>query len=169
MNNKGISLIEVIVVVAILSIMSSMLVMSYNVVYQQKTKSCAESIDSYLDRIRLESMSREKQRYMVLYQAEDGMYMGATSDPDSFVKDTKREEKVGDKSVSIYYKTASSGTYTKISGETMFMISFDRVTGGFDKEYTTKEEIECLNIALGESTNGNEIRFITKTGKHFIE
>ena len=169
MNNKGATLMEMIVIIAIIGIMSSVLVMSFNVVYKQKTSSCAESIDSYLDRIRLETMSKAEGRYMVLYKTDTGTYMASSTDPATFAEDVSRDELVADKNVQIEFKLSNSSSYIKVAEGRRFYLTFDRMTGGFGREYISSEYVDCIRISLGGLQSEKVIRLVTDTGKHYIE
>lgn len=174
MNNKGISLIEVIIIVAVMGIMTGGIVLTFSIVNSVNTKGTAESVDSALEKVKTESMSKEKQTYLVIYKSSDasyeGYYMTSTTDKDTFIKTPETNKKIAAKNLS-FVVNLSDGTSVDIASNCIF-ISFDRASGAFGSCFVGDALIEHSgpkSIVISGGGRTNSIQCIPETGKHFVE
>ncbi len=81
-NNAGFTLVEVMVVVAILAVCTGIIGLSTSAVSSTRAKSCANEICSLLSECRFDSMSRSGTRYVRIYAADDGIHAALYTDED---------------------------------------------------------------------------------------
>ncbi|MDO5292136.1 MAG: prepilin-type N-terminal cleavage/methylation domain-containing protein [bacterium] len=176
-NNKGISLLEVLVVIAIIGVMSGGVVMTFHMVHTIKPSSCAKSIDSCLEEVKSEAMSKGTPPYLVLYQSEDsehpGYYAARTTSLETYTKQPEYDTKVSDKDVMIEV-TLTDKTVIDIAKNDV-LITFDRAAGSVKECYVaTKGNVperrkppELIRITGGGRESS--IHIVAETGKHFVE
>ena len=71
-DHGGFSLIEVIVVMAILAIVGTASLISLSIVSGQNIKSCYRELEGYMQETKMRAMSRENNPSMTLYIGSDG-------------------------------------------------------------------------------------------------
>ncbi len=174
-NNKGITLIELIIVVSILSIMTGIVGLSISIVSSADTTNTAERIDQLLERVKSETMSKANSSYLVVYKDlsadNPGYYAGITTSPDTFVKNTDRDENIGSLRINIEYVISSSST--KIENQKIFL-TFNRSSGAFEQaqiQHASEAPSEIGLISEIKITGGKaiSIMLVSDTGNHYIE
>ena len=75
MNNKGISLIELIVVMAIIGILIGSSFVAVQYIRFGDTKKCVAKIEDELDKLLVETMSKKEKRYFYLFKTTNGYYV----------------------------------------------------------------------------------------------
>lgn len=135
MKNRGYSLIELIVVVAMIAIAGSILFLSINTKYALEMRQCAKTVNSALAKVKIDTLSKTGNVCLHLYTQSDGVYM------DIWENGTKLEEtndlgqinKIGKKTVGISYTVVNTET-NQISipiplDDTGIVIAFNRSDG----------------------------------------
>lgn len=171
-NNKGFSLVELIIVLAILAVVTGVSFVGFGYVYGKNVKSTIEKIDNSLLKIQSYTMSKStggRDIYMRLTKKSDGYYVeywhsGATSPIES--------ENIGKKNYTLtaYYNGGSSGTVTVGSAQNSQVdIYFDRSTGGLlpltagGDTYWSKIEVRAggtggYSVSISKITGKTEIK-----------
>lgn len=122
MKNRGYSLIEMIVVVAMIAIAGSILFLSINTKYALEMRQCAKTVNSALAKVKIDTLSKTGNVCLHLYTQSDGVYM------DIWENGTKLEEtndlgqinKIGKKTVGITYTVRAA-----VSGDISIPIPLD--------------------------------------------
>lgn len=133
-DNRGYSLIELIIVVAIITALMGVLMYSVNLVFGADAKGCAHSLVSSIADVKVNAMGREG-AFLELKRDDNGD-LWSTQYVKKFgsFKVDGEPRKIGDKRIKIYYFTgdvsAGSGTEFSFGAEPIY-ISFDRSTGSF--------------------------------------
>lgn len=134
-QNKGFTLVEIIVVVSIFTILLGIGSLSLNGILGFRAQRAANSIGAALDKTKMEAMSRLAGE-MKLEKTEDGTYISyyLHRGGDGEIKEEDRE-RIAPANTLISYKTRSS---TGIESEeisldkgTSIILTYDRETGGF--------------------------------------
>lgn len=161
-ENKGFTLIEVIIVVAIFATLLGIMIPSLNSVLGFHVRRTTESICSALDRTKSEAMNRLVAEVKLFYVDGDGYYITYYLDRG---KDGGSDENVrDDQAVKIALaKTRISYTDDKgkshnmwETGNTTLILTYDRATGGFRQIQT--EAIRQEKI-LEQLAAGKDIAF----------
>ena len=177
-NNKGFSLIELVVVIAIMSIMVGFLVVSMSTVFGTKAQECAEKVSAKIDSVKTGSVSLYNETMILKYDT-DGYYTEcgvftidkyansvAASDPEI--------RKVGAKNVVVKAYTTDGVEYNVASNS--ITISFDRSSGAFAQAQVNGNPLvdgsglpvyfDKITFSAGSRTY--TIQMVPETGKHSI-
>jgi prepilin-type N-terminal cleavage/methylation domain-containing protein len=128
LKNAGYTLLEMIVVVAILAVGLAIVGMSINTVFTLEMKQCVKEITGELGKQKVTAMTRSGDVYMRLYQNGDGIYI------DKFENDVLTEQgiKVGTAKITVTCFSASNTAGTPL-GSDGIIIAFNRDNGSFKK------------------------------------
>lgn len=191
MSDKGFTLVELIVVVAIFTILLGIAVLSLNSILGFRVNRAANSIASALDRTKIEASSRlvgemklEKRAdgYYISYYLDRGKVGGASQvtedDP----------EKIAPARTEISYTTDADGTSHVMAAGDSLILTYDRATGGFlpiQPTVISQEEIlndlkagkdvplqktgtYCTSITVSGGRRYKTLSLIKETGKYSI-
>lgn len=162
-NNDGYSLIELVIVLAIIAVIMGTVFYSVILVFSANAKSCANDIQRAIGDCKVSTMGKSA-AYMKLYRNADGnvfTQMWIKDSSGSYVPSDP--QKVGTSRVYVGYK-AVGGTETELpTGESSgIQICFDRATGGF-KEDGSGNLYEIIYVKGGSKSY--EISLTKLTGK----
>lgn len=175
-NHRGFSLIEAVIVIALLGVLIGSSVAMVGYMRYANTKKVVEEVDKALSRLRLETMSQEEQQYLYIYylSARSGYYMKLLAEDE--------EPKVGvdgsldgngtrlcGSSVEFFY-TDPEGVYGKLNTADSYVRVAYKKNGLFQIE-DKDESIDGTNVESIE-ISGNEtftIRLDYETGRHYSE
>lgn len=190
MSNKGFTLVELIVVVAIFTILLGIAVPSLNSILGFRVNRAANSIASALDRTKIEASSRlvgemklEKRAdgYYISYYLDRGKVGGASpvteDDP----------EKIAPARTEISYTSSDGSSHVMAAGDSL-ILTYDRATGGFlpiQSTVISQEEIlndlkagkdvplqktgtYCTSITVSGGRRYKTLSLIKETGKYSI-
>ena len=151
LDNRGFTLTELIVVIAILGILAGALTASVGQIFSNQTRKFVNDCDAMLSRCRVETLSgAPANTRMELRLDSDGHYYAAFYEGDTMMD----EEQLKNKNVTCSYVT--SGTDTPITESNALTISFNRSTGAMNEPHTQ------INIG------GQKITLVPTTGYHTI-
>jgi len=154
-NNKGFSLIELIVVVAIMSLMIGIISLSMSLLFGAEAKSGIQKLSAQLDEVKTGSMSRYTEDLTFIYVADPTSYDWADKEGYYVVKQLKTMKKdtttgmPGEVGLGVEHRyickdnvtvtfnyddgTGTIATYpVAADGATSFTIRYDRTTGLYD-------------------------------------
>lgn len=171
-DHRGFSMVELVVVIAIIGILAGISVTMYSQVTYANTKKTVEEVSDMLDKQRINSMSRKETQYLYIYHLDDGYYMktlmddGSGTVPVMDILNTSwlddKGTKISTNGIKIYKDTESSGTL--ISGDTIIRIVFRR-SGAFDISSEGTNVSKIVFVGSGTHT----ITLIKETGKHLTD
>ena len=122
-NNKGYSLIEIIIVVAIVAIVSSAGTASLNLIHNSKVSTAARTVNSYCKSVRLNNMTKKELKYIHVFKKNNSNYVYVDSNKSANL--TKTEKEIGNTNLAIYYGS-TSGSKSAITNDNVITITFDR-------------------------------------------
>ena len=146
MKNRGFSLIELIVVVAIMAVALTVGGYALSAISLANAKNCATEIKSSLEKTRTQACSTDKGTSMAvlsLYRDADGKVCISKN-----YEGTEKE--IGSKTVSVKYRVKGNATYLDL-GTTPLKFGFDRSSGGF-KAVEGSSIVEGIQISSGGRT-----------------
>ena len=159
--NSGMTLIEILVVVAILSIMVGVAGVSISLLSSRDAESCAKDINTTLEAARMRTLSQEGNHNFVMDTANGECEIT----PDGDGEDVPSRVAVS---------FSSEGTYD-LSAHTVIEIAFDKSTGRVSRVTADSVPIDINNVNLirihAVSDNGKRatVMLVTATGKHYVE
>lgn len=167
-DNRGLSLIELVVTIAIMAIVSTGVVVSVYSSAGWKAKKAITEMDQALSETRVQALSKT-QAWMELTKSGD----------DYVLKTSYASDVVLDGRFTITYHT-NDGAVTDVAVQDM-ILSFDRASGAFSGLYTdstlqtsryvgaSAEVLQCDEIIVTQGSREWKIRLYPETGKHKVE
>ena len=128
-NNKGFSLVELIVIIAIMAVLTTSVITYVGMIGNSQAKKCAKELSTSLSQTKVCAMSRSKAS-MTVYADDTGVYV-------KYIQgDLEKTEKIGNKGVKVEYRTVrNSDAFTTVGTtvDTGIKIEFDRASGACKK------------------------------------
>ena len=162
-NNKGFSLLELVVVMALVVILSSITIMSFRAVSGANAKECAKKIEEQLNAVKTTTMGKNSVT-MELYKTSDGVFADITTFSDvkaGGISSNITTVKLGKASVDVSYSMHSDGSMPVTLTDSKVKIEFDRASGAVKQN-------SGLSVCKIWTTNGTVKKTITlyqETGK----
>lgn len=173
MNNRGVSLVELVVVIAILSIVGASMVTLMGLVPRSQVSGCTKDLVFYLEKARTNSLSF-KDAKLYLADTEQGVYVMLETTKGSDVV-VSNPEKIGDKNLEISYEAGGGSavaltevTYSSLatSKDGCLAFSFDRSSGSFKDVYLgTDNKGVPAKLTIKRGRWEMEINLVQLTGK----
>ena len=167
MNNKGYSLLEAIVIIAILGVLTGFMATSSGLFDGRRVKACADSVSSLLDKVRLANLGKDEVT-LTIYKDTDQAIKAKivtkiVSRNDSIEKTFI--EDVSDDNVEMSYSTDISGSAENPAGAAGMVFNFNRNTGAIKD--TSPNGIQCIILRKGNAEK--KIKLYAATGKIIVE
>ncbi len=170
-NDKGMSLAEIILVIAILAIFAGGAIGGMSYIRYGNAKTCASEINAALDRVRLEAMSRAEKPFLYIYQSGDSYYMKVSTEPATEALLDATGTRLGNRQLRLFYETTVSASSIEIgnfaSGSYM-QLGFEKGTGGISANPADSSYYNKIMVADSDGTPRYTITLVKATGKHFI-
>lgn len=153
-NHKGISLVELLVVVAIMSIVVGASGVGLSLAYSRDAEKCAKTINAALENTRMMSMSQKGNFVMEIDLENNMLYIKSTEASDPV------EEEQLQKRVKVYVPADASATSVSVQ--------FDKSTG---KVLSMSGESGGVLRITSENNSGKKatVVLVKGTGKHYVE
>lgn len=157
-NQNGITLVEIIIVIAIVGILASTAVMMIGHLHYADTQKVVKTLDSSLNELQVKTMSKTGDYYMYVYHLSDGYYVQILSenlpafDASRLTTDGK---KLSNNTISI----CQDGVELPEDG--YMKIAYTK-QATFD---TTNTNVQTIRI---EGVPEYSIQLVYDTGKHFV-
>lgn len=173
LNNKGFSLIELIVIMIIVVILATAVVVAFVNSEDQKTKTSATLVSKYLDNVMNYSMTKGNAYLTLGY--DSGRY---------YVKDSENHSEKLSPAIEVSYHIENSENVIAIDENNKLMISFSRTNGSFtpiiksvnadgtfvyETTGDSNTNVYADNITIKCNDSTKVIHLYTKTGVYEIE
>lgn len=159
-KNQGFTLIELITVMAIITLVAGIGIVSVANLSYANTKKAAGAINSELEIIRLNSMAKTENYILYLYNRNGSLYkkvtIGTAAEGDLTAGN-------GDKlleSGRVYY-TLTDGTRAELTEGKSLSFYFDKSSGAFLSEVTALE--------LKKGSHTSSLYLVKETGRHWVK
>lgn len=159
-NNKGLSFVEVIIVVAIMSLLVTMAGFGLGLINGRPADECAQKIMYSLENTRTKAMGKFETTYRLYRDSSTGQIMmeesvtvsaGGTA--------TNTTSVLGDDEVTVTYKLKGVATETTLTAGTSVIFNFDRTNGAITgTDY-------CEQIKVSKANREHTITIVGPTGK----
>ena len=174
MKNKGYSLLEVIVVIAILGVITGFLITSSGLLDGRRVKACADNISSLLEKVRMTNLGKDEVILTIYEDAGNGIKADIVTKVKSKAEvtgsggtGTERTvvEDLSNDNVEIHYSTDISGSSPVFLGTDKMYFNFSRNSGSIQS--TTPAGIRCILVRKGNAEK--KIKIYAETGKISLE
>lgn len=173
-DNTGFSLVELIIVVAIIAAVITVSILSISLIFSANAKTCANDIMGAISECKVMTMSRGQGNVrLLIYRSSDGDVFSelqireSVSDP--WMNNENGAEKIGAKRCAVGAALGSDDLPTKSSNTLptldtgMWEIYFDRSSGSF------KNETSVSDIYVSGGNRNYQIHLEKLTGKSTME
>lgn len=181
LNNKGFSLVELIVVIAIIAILGGVIGISAYTASRYNIKKMAETFDKGLSRTQTLCMGKDNDNtYLRVFEESGSIKIEVTRVVENAdgtkekIKDTK-EWDLGSSNNTVTYVT-SAGDKT-LAADGAFAVSFDRASGAFKEMVELdasgmmtgyKTDVYLKEVTFSNDSTSNTVVVFQHTGKHEI-
>lgn len=167
-NQKGMTLVEIILVIAVIGILAGASISMIGHIHYANTRKTAESICAALDKQQAMTMSKEGKPYLYVYKLTDGYYMKQLNECLTAFDSAKLNAsgtKLSGNGTSIYLESEGG---TLLAGTNYIRIRYKK-SGVFDKELAG-DGVENTNVEkiVIKGTGMYTITLVEETGKHPI-
>ena len=169
-DNRGFSLVEVIMVVAILSIMAGVLGYSFNLTNGKPAEQCAKRLASAISHGRTATMGKYRNTITVSKDADGNLIV--TEDTLVLAKDeehgisedvtSQRFSKVGSKDVKVEYRIGT-GSYTELANGDSIFLRYDSGSGAMKK--TAPGDAYYTGFKISKADKTWYVKLETLTGR----
>ncbi len=157
-NNKGFSLVELIVIIAIMAVLSISVVSYIGMVGNSEVRKCAKELNSHMSQTKVCAMSRSSAQ-LIVYANDSGVYVVSKQGTSS------KTEKIGKAGISVSYRDMrGSSTYVNVgdSEATGLVLEYDRASGACKKMASGKY---CYGFKVSHGNNVYLVDLEPLTGK----
>ncbi len=196
-NNKGFSLIELIVVVLIMAIISGGAIWAIGSVFSTQAKAAGKSVADAMKQVRIYALGRENKTvgdetevFAKFYKKGKTLYVDICEMVDGYIEQddgTKvpgsvehviREQQISgvNYNVEFYKRGASSPEFVVDSEETAVNVYFKKATGGISGVWKSKPNKEKLNnideirvVRDSDSNNYAKLILVRLTGRVYVD
>lgn len=162
-DQRGITLVEIIIVIAIIGIFASSAVMMLGHLHYANTQKVVKTLDAALDQLQVQTLSKTGKYYMYVYKLSDGYYMRILPDNLSSFDESKLTAdgtKLCNNTIRLW--GIQAGTPTEIKEKDYYVkVSYTK-TALFNSSDTNIDEIEIDGVPK------YNLKLVMDTGKHFI-
>ena len=160
-DNSGFTLMEMIVVIAVIAAMLVIATLSISVVFSTDAKKAAASVSSALSTCRENNRSREGKQTFLALKCDEAGRLEAALVVNGAISDTKR---ISSKNVSV---TVDG---TELSGDTTLYVSFYRGTGGVGSLLEAPDSMSLSDTELDSRSGGDygEIHIASGSKKYVV-
>ena len=146
-NNKGYTLIELMIVIAILGILSGGVVVSIRNLSYANTIKTANSIHMAMKKLRLETMTKAEKQYLYLYKIDEAIYIKvSTKDSGEEANlDISSGTKISVRNSLYFYDRSEAKEMELENNNNNCFISFEKSSGAFSVESDYGIRIESSN------------------------
>lgn len=166
-DNRGLSLTEVMVVVAIIAIVGAVGITSFNLLTGRPAQQCSQQLMYSLERHRTSAFGKVQSQYVLRVDSSTKAivadeYLG---NDDAMPKAPSQTIEIGSSKVMVTYTDSSGKTYDLAKDP--LTLQFNRSTGAFKP--TLPGALHCTSITLKSGGREYTVNLVPLTGKIYID
>ncbi len=171
--NKGFTLIELIITIAIMAILTSMTVGGISIINSANARKSATKLDGKFDTLQVSAMTKSGTPYMYIYMKSDGLYcsiirnkLNTRTALNTYLTSNSNEVQISGSNVAV---SATGSASVTLSTSNMLRVAYNKSSGAFI--CCTAGEVDSFDynriILKGRSTY--HISLVETTGKHNMD
>lgn len=179
-NNNGYSLVEMIIVIAIIAILTGGVFLSINLVFGANAKTCANDLKNAISQCKVNAMGKSNASLEIYRDSSNQCIYVRQWIEESYGWQAKEPEKISNAKVYVTYTIEGSGSSPELDGTKSIFIGFDRSSGSFKAAAILDESCVGTHNILDEDSiysgffvgggrRKYDIELIKLTGKVSIE
>lgn len=163
LNNAGVSLVELVVIMAIMTVVVGGTISLFGLVPRSQADSATKDLGAMIEKTKNNALSFEQVELQIT-QDGTGVYaqLRKLNDAGVMVNDGGREM-MGDAHVVLKYQF--EGEVLTALGDDVMTISFDRSSGAFNKTKVDAAEGNLVKLVITRGTYSRTIELVELTGK----
>ena len=169
-KNRGFSLIEMMVIIAIMGILIAMITPALYSLFSSSTRGCAMNVDSLIAKCKVYAMGRSEDVVVMIYKGDDGKIWGEYIEGNKAIG---QAEQLGDSRVELSVTPPGGAAYAPTRAQPLY-ISFSKATGGLclfgDSRdgFFTPASGQLAKIDITSAGKPYEVSIYATTGKHGV-
>lgn len=164
-DHRGMSLVEIIIVIAIIGIMAGSSFVMINNVKAANLKDTVETIDTSLNKLQMQTMSKAGNPFLYIYKLGDGYYLKILYEKLDVFDGSKLDAdgtKVATNAVKIYMDAEAPDKLVEDGGR------FIRIAYRKSMEFSYTDNDTNVNSIVVTGISAYEIKLMSETGKHIV-
>ncbi len=165
-NNKGYTLVELMVVIAIIGVVASMTMVGVKMSKSADVSYAANTINSYMASIRMNNMSKVTMQYLHIYKDKDSYYY-TIEENDKTIDFSNHENEIGNVDTAIFYQTSGESVIANNNG---ICITYNRA--GECKLYNKSGTLigdDLRSVTIAGPSKKTVIKVLPAIGKSYIK
>lgn len=158
-DNKGFSLVELIIVIALMSVMLTIVVYGNGMLSTKAVGQCSQQLYSSIQFCRTTTMGKSDGSVSLTLKRDTDNKIILEEN----IGGTVRELEIGKADLTISY-TVNNGLVTELASDEEILLCFDRSTGGLKRTANSNTEY-YTDIIIAKGTKAKTIKIIPFTGK----
>lgn len=176
-DNRGLSMVELLVTVAIMAILSSFFVISMGIIPRTAARSCADGLKTSIGQTRILTMGKKETVFVLIHDADGKYYTQEKVDNGLGTLVDRDKEFCGKSSVKVSYHLESSGVdpwsdlgnFVELAKGSSMTLIFDRSNGSLKQGGAPGAATLCDAILVEGGGIQRKIRIYVATGKVTME
>ncbi len=157
-NNKGFTLVELIIVIAIIAVLASSSFAYFSLNSSTNAKEVASDLQAMISRLKISTISGEINPYMSVIHESDGLYAVLYIEDENGIQIEAEKKKLANSGMEILYKVKESNNEIVLGESSPINLKFDRDSAAFDFSDKVEEggsvlmtfaDIEYIRIEAG--------------------
>lgn len=174
-DNRGLTLIEIIIVLAIIGILAGMLISSTGYIAKSASRSLANSIKTAIGETRIKTMGKQETAVYFYKDSSDGKYYKKYVYKVNGSYVTEPEEMIGKHYPIVKFHESGAASYTEVTPGSGFLICFDRKDGkeampmSVEVDSVSMNSVRCDDIEITGGGSVYNVKIEPATGKVTME